>query len=67
MEKQNTVKKAWCDMDRQYRAITLIDLQLLSHTAPTSLFQVFTREQASKRKWCAYMGIKILFYFSYGT
>lgn len=46
-------------MSRQHSAIASADLQLLSHTAPTSSFQVFTREQARNRKWCAYTGCGI--------
>lgn len=49
-------------MNRQYRAIALTD-QLLSHTPPMSLFQVFTQEQASNRKGCAHKGCGINAFF----
>lgn len=48
MEQKTLLKKAWCDMNRQLQG--RLTLRLSSHTAPTSLFQVSTQEQASNRK-----------------
>lgn len=48
--------KAWRDMNRQHGTIRSLQP---SQTAPMSLFQVFTQERTSDRKWCAHTGCGI--------